>query len=144
MKKIVLALVCVVMLTGCFPAKTGLVETKAENVVAAIEEKDTFILLVGKTDCSACTDFKKVIDEFVTNYDVRISEVLIDKEVVKNEETGENESPDFDALEQHIGVVGGTPSGYFIKEGVVTGSFTGSISYENFKKKVEKYGFLPE
>lgn len=144
MKKLVLALFCVTMLAGCFPADKGLQEVTAKDAAESIENKDSMILLVGKTTCDACKELDKVIDEFVKNHDVRISQVFLDKEVVTDEETGEETTPDMDALEQHIGVVGGTPSLYFIKDGVIIGSATGSMGYESFQNKVEKYGFLPE
>lgn len=143
MKKIILSLCCAFMLVACFPSKSGLVHVDAQDATKAIENKETMILLVGKSDCGACATFKEVIDEFVKNYDIRITEVYIDDEK-EEDENGNVIHPNYDKLEEHIGVVGGTPSVYFIEEGVIKGTFTGSITYESFKTKVEKYGFLPE
>lgn len=136
---------CLILLTGCFSSKTGLVHVEAEDAVTAIENKDTMILLVGKKTCGACAEFQKVIDEFVGNYDVRITEVYLDEEKpVVDEETQEESYPNNEKLEQYVGVVGATPTVFFIEDGVIKGTFTGSVSYDTFKSKVEKYGFLPE
>lgn len=136
---------CLVLLTGCFANKSGLVHVEAKDAVTAIENKDTMILLVGKTSCGACAEFQKVIDEFVKNYDIRITEIYLDEEEpVVDEQTKEESYPNIEKLEQYIGVVGATPTVFFIEDGVIKGTFTGSVSYDTFKGKVEKYGFLPE
>lgn len=144
MKKIMLMFVCVFMLTGCFPSKSGLIHMKAEEAVTAIENKDSMILMIASKTCGACIEFKKVVDEFVANYDVRIHEVYLDEDQTKDPESGEVKTPNIDKLEEHIGIVGGTPSVFFIENGVIKGTFTGSISYDSFKSKVEKYGFMPQ
>lgn len=144
-KGYLLIALCMVLLSGCFANKSGLVHVDAADAVTAIENKDTMILLVGKTSCGACAEFQKVVDEFVKNYDIRITEVFLDEEKpVVDEETKEESYPNNEKLEQYVGVVGATPTVFFIKDGVIKGTFTGSVSYDTFKNKVEKYGFLPE
>lgn len=144
MKKMIAALLCLTVLTGCFPDSSGVVHTGAKEAVAAFESKDDMILVVGKSTCGACEEFKKVLDEMVNNYDLRITEVYMDDDPTVDEETGATTYPEYEELEQYIGVVGGTPTVYFIQEGAIKGVFTGSVSYDTFKSKVEKYGFLKE
>lgn len=139
MKKILIALLCVITLGGCMPAKSGLIHVSAEDAITSIENKATMVLFVGKSNCGACTEFKKVVDEIVANHDLRIDEVYIDDETAVD-----NEYPNFKKLEEHIGIVGGTPSVFFIKEGVVTASFTGSSSYNTFLERLKKHGFISE
>ena len=145
MKKIIGVLLCLTMLAGCFPSQKGIVQTGAKEAVAAIEGEDDMILVIGKTSCGACEDFHSVMEEITNVYDIRITEVLMDgEEPLKDELTGEISYPEYEKLEQYIGLVGGTPSVYFIKGGVLKGAFTGAVSYETFQRKIEKYGFLPE
>lgn len=145
MKKIMGALLCLTLLAGCFPSQKGIVHTDAKDAVAAIEGEDDMILVIGKTSCGACEEFQKVMEEITNVYDIRITEVYMDgEEPVKDETTGMISYPDYEELEQYIGLVGGTPSVFFIKDGVIKGTFTGSVSYDTFKNKIEKYGFLPE
>lgn len=145
MKKIISAVLCLTLLVGCFPSQKGIVHTDAKDVVAAIESEDDMILVVGKTSCGACEEFQKVMQEITDTYDIRITEVYMDgEEPVKDEVTGEISYPEYEELEQYIGLVGGTPSVFFIKGGVIKGVFTGAVSFETFKKKIEKFGFLPD
>lgn len=144
MKKIIAALFCLTLLVGCFPAQSGIVHSSAKDAITAIESKDSLILVVGKTVCGACDEFKEVMTEIVDTYDIRITEVFLDEEEpVTDESTGNVTYPYFEELEQHIGVIGGSPSVFFIENGVIKGTFTGSVSYDTFKSKIEKYGFLP-
>jgi len=145
MKKIITIFICLILFTGCFPSKVGIVHTDAKDAIAAIESKDDMILVVGKKNCGACEEFQKVMQEITENYQIRITEVFIDdEEGVVDEVTQETTYPEYEELEQYIGVVGGTPTIYFIQDGVIKGTFTGSVSYDTFKEKIEKYGFLPE
>lgn len=144
MKKMIALLLCLAALTGCFPASSGVVHAGAKEAVAAFESKDDMILVVGKSTCGACEEFQKVLDEIVKNYDIRITEVYMDDDPTVDEETGETSYPDYEELEQYIGVVAGTPTVYFVQEGMIKGVFTGSVSYDTFKNKVDKYGFLKE
>lgn len=144
MKKIIGAMLCLTLLVGCFPSQKGIVHTGAKEVVAAIEGEDDMILVVSKTSCGACEEFQLVMEEITDVYDIRITEVYMDEEPLKDEVTGTVSYPEYEQLEQYIGLVGGTPSVFFIKGGVIKGVFTGAVSYDTFKKKIEKYGFLPE
>ncbi len=142
MKKMIALLLCLAALTGCFPASSGVVHAGAKEAIAAFESKDDMILVVGKSTCGACEEFQKVLDEIVKNYDIRITEVYMDDDPTVDEETGQKTYPEYEELEQYIGVVAGTPTVYFVQEGAIKGVFTGSVSYDTFKNKVDKYGFL--
>lgn len=145
MKKILMALLCVFALSGCGSSTKGNMQhMKAADALRAIEDKETMILLVGKTDCSACQNFQKVIDEVIQNYDIEIREVYIDEDEVTDTDTNKTTTPNMDKIYEYTGSVAYTPTVFFIKDGTVEGSFTGSISYSSFKSKIEKYGFLPE
>lgn len=144
MKKIIAAFLCLMLLTGCFPDSNGVVHAGAKEAIAAFEGKDDMILVVGKSTCGACEEFQKVLEEMVKNYDLRITEVYMDDDPTIDEETGEKTYPEYEELEQYIGVVAGTPTVYFVQGGVIKGVFTGSVSYDTFKNKVDKYGFLKE
>lgn len=137
MKKILLAFVFVIALSSCSSSKSGLVHESAENMISAIENKETMVLLVGKSDCPSCLQFKKIVDEIVANHDIVIHEVLIDDETPVDDKY-----PNFSKLEEHIGIVGGTPTVFFIEEGIVTASFTGSSTYDTFLARLKKYGFI--
>ena len=117
MKKILAILLCMSVLAGCFPSKTGVVHSSAEDAISALESKD----------------------------DIRITEVYMDDEdPVIDDSTKRKTYPEYEKLEQYIGVVAGTPTVYFIKEGVIKGMFTGAVSYDTFRDKIDKYGFLPK
>ncbi|MCI9291886.1 MAG: thioredoxin family protein [Erysipelotrichaceae bacterium] len=145
MKKLALVVFSLVLLSGCFPSTSGIVHSSSKDAITAIESKDSLILVIGTTQCGSCKEFSEVMKQITEQYDIRIAEVFIDEEESETDpNTQEVRYPDFEELQQYIGQVGATPSVFFINNGLIKGTFTGAVSYDTFKSKLEKYGFLPE
>ena len=98
------------------------------EVMQAIENKESMILVVGRTTCSACVQFQKTIRSFLETQTYAFTELMIDKETTAKDENGKNILPEFEKLEAVIGQIEYTPTLFRIENGAVVKSSVGSIS----------------
>ena len=98
------------------------------EVMQAIENKESMILVVGRTTCSACVHFQKTIRSFLETQTYAFTELMIDKETTAKDENGKNILPEFEKLEAVIGQIEYTPTLFRIENGAVVKSSVGSIS----------------
>lgn len=87
MKKILLAILLLVFLTGCTEEKFNLTEKYYNN--PSFEEidskqlnelednKESFLVMVYTTGCFSCMDFEKVLTEFTKEYNLQIFRINI-------------------------------------------------------------------
>lgn len=98
MKKIVLVLVSLVLLTGCsskitlnhnFTDNIGLVKIDNEKLVSLEKNKESFAVFVSLPQCPTSSDFLKIVSEFLESEKISIYQItntaikntLIDKKV---------------------------------------------------------------
>lgn len=98
------------------------------EVLQAIENKESMILVIGRTTCSACVHFQKTIRSFLETQAYAFTELMTDKETTAKDENGKTILPDFEKLEAVIGQIEYTPTLFRIENGVVVKSSVGSIS----------------
>lgn len=73
MKKIfivVIALLCIT-LTGCKKSK-DLIEISYDELATKIENKDSFILYVGSSECSHCAEFRPTLESIIYKYNLEV------------------------------------------------------------------------
>ena len=70
-KKLLLFFGCFLfILTGC--SKTTYKEIKLDELTKKIENKDSFVLVIGSETCSACEAFKPTMEQVIKKYNLTI------------------------------------------------------------------------
>ena len=79
MKKVlVLLLISVLIVTGCFGNKEGKInEITFEKYEKKIENNESFALLIWRTGCSHCEDFEPTLKEVIGKYDLKVYSINI-------------------------------------------------------------------
>lgn len=138
MKKILLMatlLLCVIGLTGC-SKYTTYTELSFDELQNKLNNKDSFVLVIGSNTCSACAMYKETMEEVIKDKQVEIFYLDNDKL---------NEEQYLKIKSKYI--IEGTPTTVFIKDGQQTmtyGRINGSASYSEVIKMLKKYGFIGE
>lgn len=137
MKKVVklgVLVICLLLLTGC--QKDYMKEISYKEYKELLENKETFILEIMRTDCSACINFKPKITEVANSYKVEVK--FINTDHITDDEA--------DTLFSETGVTG-TPTVIFYKDGVeetVSSRINGSVSKDRIISKFKTNGFIKE
>lgn len=135
MKKIVKLTVLVVVFlltTGC--GKSYMKEISYDEYKELIQNKETFILEIMRTDCSACISFKPKITDVANDYKIEVKYINTDH--LTDEENNK--------LAQETGVTG-TPTVIFYHEGLeetVATRINGSVSKDKIISKFKINGFI--
>lgn len=130
--KISLLLFMLCLISGC--NKTYMTEINYNDYKKLIENKETFILEIMRTDCSACVSFKPRITQVADEYKIEVKYIntdnLTDEEVEKlYEDTG----------------ISGTPTVIFYNDGqekTKSSRINGSVSVEKIISKFKANGFI--
>lgn len=109
------------------------------EVMQAIQNKQSMILVVGRTTCSACVHFQKTIHTFLEKEAYAFVELMIDQEPTGTDQNGKTTLPEFEKLEAIIGEIEYTPTMFRIENGVVVNSSVGSISEAELKSFLDGY-----
>lgn len=137
MKKVVklgVLVICLLLLTGC--QKDYMKEISYKEYKELLENKETFILEIMRTDCSACINFKPKITEVANSYKIEVK--FINTDHITDDEA--------DTLFSETGVTG-TPTVIFYKDGVeetVSSRINGSVSKDRIISKFKTNGFIKE
>ena len=70
MKKIVFLFISLLLLTGC--SKGKLTEINYKEYEKKILNEESFVLVIGKTDCNYCMDYKETLNELLKDYDIEL------------------------------------------------------------------------
>lgn len=138
MKKIFkfsIVLVIVLILSGC-QNNSYLKEISYKEYQQLLENKETFILEVMRTDCSACINFKPKLTEVANEYKIEVK-------VINTDNLSEDEYND---LFDSTGITG-TPTVLFYNEGVektISSRINGSVSKEKIISKFTANDFIEE
>ena len=137
MKKILkgfIILSFIFMLTGC--NKSYMKEISYQDYKKLIDNKETFILEIMRTDCSACKSFKPHITQVANDYKIEIK--YIDTDHLKDSEK--------DKIYEDTGT-SATPTVIFYNKGVEktkASRIVGSVSVEKIITKFKANGFIEE
>lgn len=137
--KITMITLVLFMMTGCtslFGNKSYMKEISYKEYHKLLDNKETFVLEVMRTDCSACIDFKPRITEFANKNKIEIK-------YINTDHISEKEK---DKLFDETGI-SGTPTVIFYNDGVEktkSSRIGGSVSMEKIISKFKASGFLKE
>lgn len=124
--KYLVILVLLLLVTGC--GKSNLKEITYDEYKTKIKNKETFILEIMRTDCSACKSFKPKLTEVLDKYNITVYYINTDE--VSNSESEQI----FSDLS-----VSGTPTVIFYNKGeeeTTASRIVGSVSTD---KIIEKF-----
>lgn len=128
----VLSIILLLILSGCAP-KSELPIIKAQAVSERLDANETVVVIIGQSTCSACIQYKPVILEILSNYDVNIAYVEWDKD----------NRDDVSALVMnHLIAANATPTTYVFKEGKLTSTKIGYMDYRQLRTLLQEEGFI--
>ncbi len=132
--KIGILFLIILCMTGC--KKGYMDEINYQEYHQLLDQKETFILEVMRTDCPYCQDFKPKLNKVLEDYEITIKFINLDH-LSKEEE------------EQFLKEVGdpGTPTVIFYQEGnekTIQSRIVGNVSIEKIISKMKASGFIEE
>lgn len=133
MKKLLICLMTI-LLVGCGNPKYT--EINYEQLKQKLDNKDTFVLLLGSDTCSACASYEKTMSKVMKDTKVEIFYVNLHN---LSEE-------DYSKIYSKF-VVTSTPTTIFIKDGEETSTYNrivGAAKYEDVIDSLKKHGYIGE
>lgn len=133
MKKLLICLMTI-LLVGCGNPKYA--EINYEQLKQKLDNKDTFVLLLGSDTCSACASYEKTMAKVMKDTKVGIFYVNLHN---LSEE-------DYSKIYSKF-VVTSTPTTIFIKDGEETSTYNriiGAAKYEDVIDSLKKHGYIGE
>ena len=133
--KIGFALLAVLMLAGCGNNKSY-TEISYDDVLQKMEDKETFVLYIGSSECSACVQFKPVLERVIREYDLDV--LYIDMAKLSDEQ--------YNKFITVINLGNATPRVYFIEEGDYSqySAIRGAVDYDTVVAKFKQSGYIEE
>lgn len=138
MKKIIIlfAVLFSILLVGCGNKikYTDYTELKIDELQQKLDNKDSFVLVLGSSTCSACAKYRETMKNVIKDKQVEI--FYLDLHALTEEEYAKIYSKY---------VVTSTPTTVFIKEGLETSTYDriiGAASYSDVVNSLKKLGFL--
>ena len=138
MKKLfafILVLVSSFLIVGCGGPKTY-DEISFNELEKMLKEKQSFILLIGRDDCSACQSYKPTIEKVIKDYHLDVK--YINTNTLNEDENAELLSNFY---------ITGTPQTVFVVKGKEKDRYTrvnGSQKYSKVVEIMKKNGYIKE
>ena len=131
---IILLVVAILYFFGYFDKKNYCTEISLEQLEDKINNKDTFILFIGSTNCSHCKDFQPTLNQIIKDYDLTIYYINVYK-LNSDQNT---------KLLSLINYGSSTPQLYFIENGGYSqyNKLSGARSYKEVLSKLQKNGYV--
>lgn len=132
--KLIVIILCLFIFTGC--GKSYVKEISYNEYKDLIKDKETFILEIMRTDCSACINFKPKLEQVAEDYKLEIKYLNTDH--LSEEE--------YNDLFDKTGI-SGTPTVIFYHNGIeetVASRINGSVSTDKIISKFKASGFIEE
>lgn len=126
---------CLMLVTGCKKERPAYIEITYDEFKQKIENKESFPLFVGSSECSHCDDYKITLGELTKNYDIDIYYLDVAK----------MDKDSYYEFLTYVNFGGSTPTTVFITNGVeetVYNRINGALSYSKVEKKFEKAGYI--
>lgn len=139
MKKLILAsIMLLLILAGCSSKDAGVTFIDITQLDEKISNNEDFVVILGQDTCKACLAYKPTLEEVVKNKDVEIYYV----QIVSTWSIASKQAV-IDYFEEDLGqTVQGTPTTYFIKNGVVEDSVLGEQQYLTILGLLETKGYV--
>lgn len=136
--KILLILAFVLTLTGCFNKGKGYTEISYDKLIKKLNNKESFVLMIGSSECTHCDEFKLTLEEINKKYSINIQYI----DIYKIKDDAEKE-----ANLKRLFPYSGTPTTVNIvdgKEETILSRIEGSRDYSDTKEKLIKWGYIKE
>ena len=135
MKKLLLILTVALcfFITGC-KKYTTYTELSLGEFQTKLDNKDSFVIVMGSATCGACAEYRKTMEEVIKDKQVEI--FYLDLYKLNEEEHAQVYSKY---------VIKSTPTTIFIKDGVETSTYNriiGSAGYAAVVDSLKTYGYL--
>ena len=133
--KLCLIMITILFITGCGGNKY-LKKINYKEYHKMLDNKESFVLEIMRTNCSACQNFKPKLEEFVKKYKVKVY-------YIDTDDLSEKES---DKIFNETGI-SGTPTVIFYengKEETKSSRINGSVSTEKIIEKFKANGIIKE
>ena len=117
------------------PQKGNLISLNYKEITDKVKKKESFILIVSRSTCSHCAEYKPKIESIAKKYNIDIYYTDYDLDTKDNQEK---------FLDEYK-LDGSTPITIFIKDGKQTNLFDrieGDVSKETAIEKFKKLGFI--
>lgn len=133
MKKFLLLILCIFAFCAC-ANENYIIDTSLKEVKTMVENKESFILYIGSSDCSHCSSYRPKLEDVTLEYKVKV--YYIDTSKLNDDE--------YDEL-TNIVSFSGTPTTAFIDEGEDLGTQThidGDVSIDVIKNSFKNNGYI--
>lgn len=129
MKKILLCFLIFfgLLVSGCSSKFNGYTEISYNELMKKVANGETFPLVIGSSECSACANYQIVMEKFIRDYQVEVFEIDLTK-------LNDNEYNELMTATSFTG----TPTTLFYEEGKLT-SYFNRIGGSSSKSVVEDY-----
>ena len=136
MKKILIAmLVTLLVLVGCSTTSVSH-EVKLSEIIEKIENKDSFILYIGSSECAACQSFAPTYQEAAAEYPAEMYSIeILSAKADHNADLTK-------LMEDSLGEIEVTPTIFAIKDGVVVDKKTGVMKYSQLMSMMERHEII--
>ncbi len=138
MKKIIIVLMAmissIILFSGCNKKLIGYTEISYSEFNKLKEENKTFPLVIGSATCSACSMYKPVMEQFISDYQVEV--FYIDLSKLSDEDYGK--------LKAEI-TFDGTPTTVFYEDGKLTSFYdriTSAVSIDEVISKFKEKNYI--
>lgn len=141
-KKNIIFIIAIILLITIISLLIFNKQTKGEftkinynQIKEKIKNKDNFILIVSRTTCSHCLDYKPKVKEITKEYNIKVYYIDYDEESKTNQ----------DKLLNDLNLDGSTPITMFFKKGEETSlmdRLNGDLSKSKVIEKLKKMGFI--
>lgn len=131
--KLISIFLMIFFLSGCGGLKSYK-EISYKETKEKINNKETFILYIGSSSCTACKSFKPVLEKVIKDYQIKVSYIDVSK--LSDEEVNE-----FSTI---INFGNSTPKVYFIKDGEYSqyNAIKGTQEYDYVVEKMKTNGYI--
>jgi predicted bacteriocin transport accessory protein len=131
-KLLIIGLLILVTLTGC-KAKPQISFKAADDIRTMIENKETFLLYFGRSDCTACIEFKPILIDFMENHDLVVYGIESDDVKLHTKEVVDQWIADFAPSLKW------TPTMFYFKDGVVVDMQSGVMDFNQLSDFTADY-----
>lgn len=116
--------------------KGSATEITAQECKDKIEQGETFVLVIGLSDCPHCIEYKGILKNFMDENALHVNWIVADRE--------ENETVFDELLENHFVGLEYTPATMYIKDGKMVEFVEGALTEEQIKVWLNRNGITLE
>lgn len=101
-----------------------------------VDNKDSFVLFIGSSECSHCADYKVTLDKIIKKYDLDVKYI----------DLASMEDADYNEFKSKVSF-SGTPTTIFVKKGKEINHYNrivGAKDYDYIVDKFKKNGYIKE